>query len=403
MTDAEYDYRPVPDDDVEAFRRLVTYAFRPTERPDPLDDPDDLPAPARIGARRGIYDGDELCCTGRHYWFTHRIRGERHAVGGLSAVSTPPKHRRRGLVRRLLAESLAEYREREHHFASLWPFEYAFYRQFGWETASRYAVATFEPDAIDFLDRVDPPECGRFVDLDADRWADCEAVYRAENDRALAMYRTEEWWRKRVFAGWDDDPYVAGWERDGELRGYLVYDIEDGDDSEGRRMRVYETGAVDFEAHLEVLRFCRYHDSQVAKVTLHGPVDSSLHDLVEDPRAVEIEIEPGAMIRVVDVERALSGLASPADGATTIAVEDPLVERNRGTFRLEASGGRATCERTDGAADAEVSIGTLSQLAVGYLSVEEAARFGRLDASAEARETLAALFPPDETFLREGF
>ncbi|MFC7155149.1 GNAT family N-acetyltransferase [Halomarina halobia] len=84
MTDAEYDYRPVPDADVEAFRRLVTYAFRPTERPDPLDGPDDLPAPARIGARRGIYDGDELCCTGRHHWFTHRIRGERHAVGYLS-------------------------------------------------------------------------------------------------------------------------------------------------------------------------------------------------------------------------------------------------------------------------------------------------------------------------------
>ncbi|MFC6836107.1 GNAT family N-acetyltransferase [Halomarina ordinaria] len=409
MADAAYDYRPVPEADVEEFRRLVTYAFRPTERPDPLDSEDDLPAPARIGARRGIYEGEELLCTGRHYWFTHRIRGERHAVGGVSAVSTPPKNRRRGLVRRLLAESLAEYRERDHDVASLWPFEYEFYRTFGWATASRTGEARFAPDALDFLDALDA--AGRFVDLDADRWADCEAVYRAATDHALSMYRTEEWWRKRVFAGWEDDPYVAGWERDGDLRGYLVYDIDDGDD--GRVMTVSEWWGVDTEARLELLRFCRYHDSQVGRVTLHGPVDPTLQDLVRDPEAVTVEVNPGAMVRLVDVERALSALAYPTDAEVTVrlAVEDPLAEWNRGRFHLDVRDGRATCERvTAGAdaaagegADATLSVGALSQLAVGYRSAGDLARHGRLDADESTVAALETALPREETFLAERF
>lgn len=427
------EYRPVPEADLDEFRRLLTYAFRPTERYDP-DADDEVPSPARPGDRRGIYEGDELRCTGKHHWFTLDIRGEPHPVGGLSAVSTPPQNRRQGLVRRLLAESLAEYRERDHPFSALWPFDHAFYRTYGWATASRYAETTVAPDALSVLDdtgagtpttgsRSGPraDDAGRFRELSADDWEAMDAVYRAANDRGLTMYRTEEWWRRRVLSWWDADPYAYGWERDGDLRGYLVYDVEEGDDGEGRRMTVREACAVDHEARLELLRFCRYHDSQVESVELYGPVDPSLQDLVADPRSVDLRVKPGPMCRIVDVPRALEALSYPeaAAGAVRIRVADDLAEWNDATFEVRVEGGRATCERTGAEPTVRTDVGTLSQVAVGYLSVAEARRYGELTVETgteaetgtgtgagtgdDADETLASLFPSRETFLREGF
>jgi len=302
----------------------------------------------------------------------------------------------------LLAESLAEYRDREHWFSALWPFEYAFYRKFGWAMTSRYAEASFEPDALSFTDSLDDP--GTFRELGPDDWTAMADVYAAANDRGLTMHRTEEWWRKRVLVWWDAEPYAYGWEHDGELRGYLVYDIESADDA--RVMKVAEACAVDHEAHLALLRFCRYHDSQVKRVRLYGPTDHTLQDLADDPRAVEIAVEPGPMSRLVDVPRALEALSYPveASGSVTLAVTDDLAAWNDGTFRLHVTDGRATCDRTDGAPAVRTDVGTLSQVAVGYLSVEDARRYGDLTVEADtAAETLAELFPPTGTFLREGF
>ncbi|MFC4553370.1 sterol carrier protein domain-containing protein, partial [Halorussus sp. GCM10023401] len=47
---------------------------------------------------------------------------------------------------------------------------------------------------------------------------------------------------------------------------------------------------------------------------------------------------------------------------------------------------------------------TLSQVYVGYHSVADAERLGDLEVrDAAVRETLTAMFPPRDVFLREGF
>lgn len=441
------EYRPVPNADVDAWSRSLAYAFRPAETYEPVDSVEDLPAPATLGDRRGLYEDGELRCTGAHHWFSLRVRGEFEDVPGLSAVSTPPRYRRRGLVRRLLAESLSEYRERGAGFCALWPFSHPFYRKFGWGTCSRRARVTCEPDALagigvttaDGRDRdsgldhdidsdrgdagdgrVGDPEYprdgtkrGAFVTLSADDWEALDRVYRTANSRGLTMDRTEAWWRKRVLQGWDDDPYVAGWERDDRLAGYLVYDVEEGAREDGRRLVVREYGHVDFEAYRAVLEFCRYHDSQVDEIEFTDPVDTTLQDLVRDPREIDIEIEPGPMVRIVDVARALSTLSYPTDAEADLLVDvtDALADWNDGRFHLSVADGIGACEPLDtdasddaDSADLTTPIAPLSQVAIGYLSVERAEQVGRFDVSSiDGRETLEAVFQPEETFLREFF
>ncbi|WP_049925067.1 GNAT family N-acetyltransferase [Halopiger goleimassiliensis] len=410
------DYRPIPDERA-LFHRYRQYAFRPEAGPRPYD-PDEHDTPrARMGERRGIFpdDGDDPRCVCRHYWLAAHVRGEDHPTAGLASVATPPEHRRQGYVRRLLEASLAEYRDRDCRFSVLWPFQYAFYRQYGWEAANRIAVHECAPSVLSFArDRLesdtDGSASGRYRRLTADEYGELEPVYEEYRKRhALALERDESWWRHRVFAGHDDDPYVYAYERDGTVRGYLVYAITNrtADESDdGRTMAVDELVAADHEALLSLLAFCADHDSQVARVEFQLPESEPFHATVADPDEVETTLETGPMVRIVDVAATLSALAYPdVDASITFAVDDPLADWNRGTFELSVSDGTAACEPTaEDRADVSLDVAALSQLVVGTRSASTLERTGDLTVdSGTALETLDALFPSTTVYLGEFF
>ncbi|MFH5798625.1 enhanced intracellular survival protein Eis [Haladaptatus sp. CMAA 1911] len=389
------DYRPIPAKYKDEYRRFLRYAFRPEDGPDIEDDDDD----PELGDRRGLFDGDDLLCVCKHHWFTARIRGEWHEMAGLSAVASPPESRRRGLVRDMLAESLAEYRENEVYFSALWPFSYEFYRKYGWAMANKSTEYVTTPDALDL--EVEPT--GEFRRLDADDWELLVPAYDAMTEGyALSTDRTEDWWRERVFKGWKKDPYVYAWMRDGDARGYVVYTMQEEDD--GKRLKVWELTAADDEAHRHLLRFVQYHDSQVETVEFtYVPQNADLLDIVANPRDVDCKIEGGPMFRLVDVPRALESISYDADGTLVLRVTDPLAEWNEGTFELDV-GDVVRCGRTDADPDVATDVNTLSQLVVGYCAVEDAERFGELTVETDdARALLADLFPEEDVFLTEGF
>lgn len=399
------EYRPLPEARNEEFGELLTYAFRPQAGPGGTPDEDELPPD--MGEKRGTFEGDDLLAVCRHYFWDGRVRGESVGLAGLTAVASPPESRRRGVVGEMLVESLREYRDRDYSFAALWPFKRSFYARYGWATANEYAKLDATVDALSFAESYAE---GEFRPADRDDWERLDRVYRAHADRySLTVNRTREWWRGRVFQSYGTDPYVYLYERDGDPAGYLVYVV---DDDDGRTFRVYEAGFVDFDAFLNLVRFTYYHDSQVEDVDWYGAADGELRDLldlVDDPGDLEYEVHLGPMIRLVDVERALEAIPYPGsvDRRVVIDVTDEHAEWNDGRFVLDVSGGSADCRRVDSSAadpDVSVDVGTLSQLAVGYRSVDALSRVGSLAVADEETATdLAAAFPTADSFLRDGF
>lgn len=399
------EYGPVPEGRADEYRAFVSYAFAPEEGP--VDSDEEVPPPATVGDPRGLFDSDgELLSVARHHRFDARLRGDAHRVLGLSAVATPPEHRRRGLVRRLLREALVEARTDGVGYAALWPFSHPFYAKFGWAVSNEYAVHECAPDAFDAA-REDDRDVGRVRPLDADEWAAmADVLAAADASHELAVDRDESWWRKRVFADWGTDPYVYGWtDADGRLRGYLVYTVSEDDDS--RTLRASEFAAADETARRRLLGFLADHDSQVDSVRLVGPPDTSLFHRLDDPDALTTRLRPGPMVRLVDVESALAGLDYPAGvaGTLTLRVRDDFAEWNDATWRLDVSDGRASVERVQRSADATLDVGALAQLVVGYRDAASLARTDELDADADAdiSETLDAAFPASEPYLREVF
>jgi|AntRauMinimDraft_4_1070384.scaffolds.fasta_scaffold00139_35 predicted acetyltransferase len=394
------EFRHVPDEDRDAFRSLVSYAFSPEDGPFDAEEADDPPPGATVGTRYGLYDGDDLLTACKHIDFRTRVRGDYHDLHGLSAVASPPERRRQGLVGEMLHESLVTTREEGVYLSALWPFKRSFYAQYGWATATRAVEHELDPGALTFAPSHDH---GEFVALGADDWERAAAVHDAHGaPYELTMDRTEEWWRTRVFAGWRDDPFAYGFERDGDLAAYLTYTVEDGD---GKTLQVRDWAAVDHDARLAVLRFLADHDSQVDEVSIWTAADADLLDLLPDTDDVEATVKLCPMARLVDVPDALAALSYPesADCDLVLDVADPLADWNDDSYRLQVADGTAVVERTDATPDVELGVGALSELYVGYRDAHALAAVGDVEAASEAVDALAACFPERPTFLREGF
>ncbi|ELZ55193.1 MULTISPECIES: GNAT family N-acetyltransferase [Halorubrum] len=417
----DLDYRPFPGERDDEFRAFMRYAFSPEEGPyDPEADDDDR---EHLAAYRGLFDGEDPVAVCGHHDFSLRIRGRDRDAAGLSAVASPPEHRRRGHIERLLRESLTEYRDDGVDFSVLWPFEYAFYRRYGWRTVSRYRWVKAPPEQLSFAADGsdagdDDDEAGEFRRLDADDYDAAADLLAATADRRdFTMARTEAWWRERTLRGWKTDPFVYGFERDGRLRALLSYTFEERDDGDGRAMVVSDAVVADPAAWDLVFRFCRDHDSQVERVRLRLPVDVSVLDRVADPRAVTEEVRTGPMFRLVDAPAALEGLSPDPDLETafTLAVDDPLVDWHDRPIRVTVAGGAVDAERVDadsaGDPDVTAGVGALSQLYAGYRGVDDLRAHAEFHVRGDdggergpaLADDLAALCPPRRTFLREGF
>jgi len=403
MTDPELDFRPVEPDHHDTFRAFVDYAFDPTAGPQDHDDELD-----RIGDGFGLFAGEELRSICVHYDFETYLRDEWVPLAGLAAVATPPEHRRRGYVRRMIDESLDRWRD-EAPLAALWPFSRSYYEQFGWATANttyKYEIPLAQ------LSFAHGTADGRPRRVTVDDWAALNEAYEAHvADETLGIRREERWWRERIFETLDDEtPYVYAWDRDGAVRGYVVYTFESTGDGMGdRRIEVTELAAADEDAFRGLLGFLADHDSQADRVDLYAP-DDTLLDRVPSPGDVVCGVHTGPMVRVVDVPDALETTPYPDDATAevTLAVTDDTASWNDDVFTLAVSDGEATCTRREtletGDADATVDVGTLSQLVVGYRDVADLRRVGELSVTREpVAATLASLFPPETVALRDFF
>jgi len=408
-------YRPVTAEDRARFEEITGHAFAIEEGPDYGDGTNGEWPPA-LSEPRGVFDGDRLLSVCKLYHFDAVLHGGYETVGGLGAVATPPEHRREGHVRTLATGALAEYREAGVTVVALWPFATAFYRHLGWGVANKYTRYELPPDQLAWARGGD----GEVQQLSPDDWERLRPVEHAFGEGThLSLRRSERWWRERTLGGWPDDdpPYIYGYERGGELRGFVSYTVDAGDD--GRRLDVGLLADADEAAYHGLLGFLSEHDSQADRIRLRRAAETTLLDRVPDPGRVECTVESGPMVRLTDVAGALEQYPWPdgLDARFTLSVSDPLLSHNDGRFSVVVDGGTATVERAaaadsageeeaagDTAADASVDVATLSQLYVGSYDASTAEDLGELAVTSESLGgALATAFDGNPVCLREFF
>jgi predicted acetyltransferase len=314
-------------------------------------------------------------------------------VPGVTWVGVAVTHRRRGILRALMAEQHREFVADGMALAALTASEGSIYGRFGYgpTTVHRAAEITRRRAVL----RPDLPDTGgvRQVDTEHIRAVGPEIHRRWVAATPGALSRDDRWWRI-LLADHEHRRYGGTAlfhlaHRDG----YASFrrELEDG------ALRVVELVAATAEAHRELWRVLLATD--LAETVRHWSLalDDPLPLLLTDPRQVRTTgLRDGMWVRVLDVPAALAARTYPVELDVVLDVRDGFLDSG-GRFRLRGGPDGAVCEPVDAPADVEADLTALGPLLFGSGRAVALAAAGLLAAEPAVLRRIDLAFATDRT------
>jgi predicted acetyltransferase len=366
----------VQEDELAAFLAAFDLTFGFTRSEGALERVRGFVETDRLVAARA---GRAIVGTAGTYSFELSLPGRPPApCAGVTLVSVRADHRRRGVLRRLMAHLLDDADDRGEPFAALWASESPIYGRFGFGAA--VPTASFELDRAHARFRADGPVVEvELVDAE-EAAARFPAIYEtARRTRPVLFGRSEGWWRREL----EDPP--EGREGAGEKRfavlgdrGYAIHRLRAAwdDGVPTGTVEIHDLVATDPEAAAAMWRFAVDTDLSRRLIAGRRPVDDPLPLLLDDPLRARPRVGWPLYVRLVDVPAALTARPYLDDGELTIELHDQFRPANQGRWQLAAAGGTATCERTTAAAELELDADALATVALGGVRMSALAAAG---------------------------
>ncbi len=200
----------------------------------------------------------------------------------------------------------------------------------------------------------------------------------------------------------DNDMFV--WSNSaGRDEGYVIYSnraLPQDTDWPRRAVNIRDFVALTGDAYLGLWQHMFTHDL-ADYVVASMPPDDPFPNLVHDPFRVQVSPGYGAMLRIVDVEQAITQRPYVGDRplSFTVRILDHTAPWNESTSRIDAAEGRTQAERTEAEPDLELTANTLAPIFTGHMTPEVARSVGLLrvfrdEAVSEMAEAFRVLYPP---------
>ncbi|MDB5077017.1 MAG: GCN5-related N-acetyltransferase [Chloroflexi bacterium] len=323
-------------------------------------------------------------------------------VAGVGWVSVYPTHRRRGLLRAMMARQLDDIQERGEPLALLFASESPIYGRFGYGIATDRIGYSIKLKNAGFSTPVSYDGTVDFMDHSKARTVLPPLYERARLLQPGAIDRNSNWWEYFFdvppvdLTGKNARFYLVARSSSGEAEGYAVYRVmrEWPDGQRSHTLALRELIAVNSGAYAALWQLLLSLDLINILTTENSPIDEPVRWLLADPRELEIRFRnDGAWVRIVDVAGALAARRYGAEGTLVLEIHDRFHPTTAGRFRLDGSPDGATCRRTGELADLVMHIEDLGTVYLGGNSFASLARAGRVQ-----EETAAALRKADVMF-----
>lgn len=394
------DIRPIHADELPAFVEALTTGF--LERPDVGPLVEALHELWDLERVLGAFDGGRIVGTFRS-WPTELTLpgGARIPMTGVAGVTVQPTHRRRGILRAMIATEHAAARARGDVVGGLYASEYPIYGRFGYGPACR--EATWELDATRAVLHGEPVGTIELVTPDP-----------AWRDTIRAVYDT---WRSgrpgeiaRRVTGWDFDlglrPEVWGdpWKGflaihravDGAVDGYARYHAEARWEHRQPRNTVVvdDLHALTDGAETDLWRFLAAIDwVATLRADRRSPSDRLPWRLVNARAARITEQGDGLWLRLLDVPTALASRRYAGEGSLVLEVVDSEAPDGRLRVRLDAGQDGAHCRPTADLPDLTLPVAVLGAGLLGGTRLADAGLATGIDEHrAGALDTAERLF-----------
>ena len=326
------------------------------------------------------------------------VDGETFPTGGVAAVATHPAYRRRGYAGELMRAVLQELRGRKLHLSLLDPFNHAFYRAYGWELAMEHIGYTLDPSELPTSSeqrrvrefrQEDLPRMASLLEAEASRHPCCVRRGRGRWRQILGDEEERDSWSKELHA--------AVYEGDSGVGGYVLYEQSGPAGQEPpRRLTLYELIADTPKAWAGLLSFAGTYDPDDYRVRYETPRGDPLHPYLNNSY-VDAKIEPGMMLRIVDVEGALNLLQREISVPLVLKVSDDVVPENTGDYTVTNG---SVLRGADVEHRVALDVRRLAQLYAGYLPARQLARRGLIKPNSETSlRLLEDLFPADDPWV----
>lgn len=378
----EIEIRPFAGDTAQWYDAVsIAFGRRATD--------DDIPIFERIhepDRALAAYDGDRPVGTAGIFSLSLTIPGGELPMAGVTTVGVHPTHRRRGILRRLMRRQLEDVRAAGEPIAGLWASEGSIYQRFGYGLAALGLSWEVDRARTTFRDDAGPAGSVRLVEREEAEQRFPELYERYRPLRPGCYARTPGNWAAETFDDREQHRHGGGprfyalHEADGAADGYLAYRIwsEWGPRGAAGKLDVGELLALNGAAERDLWRYAFGVDLIATITTWNQPIDSPLLLWLGEPRRLGATIGDALWLRIVDVARALEARSYAAEGAVTLALSDPFLPENAGTWRLEAGTGGARVTRAAGEPDLALDTADLAALYLGGFSVAQLVRSGRV-------------------------
>lgn len=381
----DIELRPITDDEFAAFVRACELTFGLTASEEKIERVRTLlPLDRTIAA----FDGGDIVGTAGAYDFTITLPGgARVPTAGVTFVSVLPTHRRRGLLRSMMAMQLDDVAARGEAFAVLTASESSIYGRFGygvasptWDWSVRTAGAELvRPSRAQGRMRLVTPE--RIREL-------APGLY----DRATArtpgtILRSAAWWD--AFASdpedWQDgvkNLYHAVHEGPAGPDGYVSWRMVGRwpDELPDYELRLVELYGADEEVEAALFRFVLDIDLVGVVKASRRPVDEHLRwRLVDRRRMVVGAVNDGLYVRILDPAASLAARRYGTSDGLVLDLVDPFRPGTEGRWLVEGGPDGAACARTDRDAELTMDIADLGSLYLGGVTASTLGRAGRIE------------------------
>ncbi len=333
---------------------------------------------------RAAYDRGEIVGTTTCHYFDMNVPGGLHALAGVSDVTTQATHRRRGVMSRLMKQTLYDAKEEGQPLAALWASESNIYGRFGfgmamlqddWTIERKDTAFVFEDELPGEIRFVEPRDSARAFACAYDTMCRMRPGMIDRNDLLweVALLDTEE------FREGASEFYHAVYEYGGRVEGYALYRL----DPKGRLLRVTELVAATDEAYSALWRFCFGIDLMETFRAANQPMDAALPWMLAAPRQLRRATGEELWLRIVDADAALAERAYAIEDRLSIELRDTLCPWNDGVIELDGGPEGAVCRRSGAGADLAMSVADLGAVYLGAVGLSTLARAGRVDERTE--------------------
>lgn len=290
----------------------------------------------------GVFDGERLLAHAKVRSYQQFWGGRPMPMGGVAGVVVAPDARGRGVGSLLMTAIAERSRELGDLVSALYPATVAVYRALGWEVAGGQHRISMSAEALRTLG-------GRDVHLRTATESDVEPFRKSLLDRYGAQRANGPKLLSPAEAKEQlTDDAMMSYVTDG---GHVVYEWHEGD-------LVVSYLSADTPDIARALWAVVGSGSSIAKkVVAYVAPDDPIHLLLPEEVSHEANVKHW-MLRVMDAPKAVAarGFSPTVAGSAAILLEDPLLQVNGGSWRLEVSGGRGQLAPTAGT-DASLRLG----------------------------------------------